>query len=237
MIQHIFFSVIKPPYIRMRRFLTYLLFERRYGVTTDESAGRVDLDDENKERNQYRATALTSLRRILRRNEVGPDDVFIDLGSGMGRVVLQAALGYPFRHVIGVELSHQLHEIAQANVERNRDRLTSRNVTLINSDVLDYQIPDDVTIAFLYNPFVGDTFRTVVDRLIASVDRNPRSLRIIYGNPVEEEALLATGRVAPIRTLRGWRPTQEWSISNSFRMYRILPADVAGPRHASSGQP
>jgi hypothetical protein len=223
LIQRIFRSAIRPPYIRVRRFFVHLLFERRYGVRTEGVVSRADLDD-GEENNQYRPSGISSLRRILPRHEVGPSDVFIDFGSGMGRVVLQAALHYPFRRVIGVELAGRLHETALANVERNRDRLACPDVRLVNANVLAYQIPDDVTIAFLYNPFVGDVFRTVVDRLIASVDRKPRSLRIIYGNPVEEDALLATGRVEVIRTLRGWRPTAEWSASNSFRMYRILPA-------------
>ena len=55
---------------------------------------------------------------------------------------------------------------------------------------MDYEVPDDVTVAFFDNPFVGRIFATVVDRLIASVDQAPRRLRIIYFNPVEHERVM-----------------------------------------------
>ena len=51
--------------------------------------------------------------------EIRPDDVFIDLGSGMGRMVLEAAR-YPFKRVIGVELVEQLHDLARANLASTR---------------------------------------------------------------------------------------------------------------------
>jgi hypothetical protein len=41
-----------------------------------------------------------------------------------------------------------------------------------------------VSVVFFANPFSGRIFATVVDRLLASVDRTPRLLTIIYFNPV-----------------------------------------------------
>lgn len=224
MLGQIFTTVVKPPYVLLRKAITDTLFERRYGVLTSGELSPAQLGFEGEDRNRYLPAGLTSLRRILRRSEVGPHDVFIDFGSGMGRVVLQAALTYPFRRVIGVELSTELHDIAQANVDRNRDRLRVRDVTLVNADALDYTVPDDLTVAFFYNPFGGEIFRNVIERLLESVDRCPRELKIIYGNPVEEAMLLGTGRIEQIRALSGLRPTKEWSTSNAFRMYRVLAA-------------
>ena len=86
-----------------------------------------------------------TLPRILPRNEVGPDDVLIDFGSGMGRVVVLAAKRYPFRRIIGVEISQQMHEIARRNVERNRRHMRCTEIELVNADVIDYTVPDDVT--------------------------------------------------------------------------------------------
>jgi predicted RNA methylase len=160
-----------------------------------------------------------TLRRILPRREVTEEDVFVDLGSGKGRVVLQAALHYPFRRVHGVELSGHLHEIAQRNLALTRHLLSGRDVQLVRADATEFPVPDDVTVVFLYNPFTGEAFATVVRRLLESLDRNPRTLRIVYGNPVEEARLLDTGRVRLVRTLRGLRPGREWSASNSFRLY------------------
>ena len=40
---------------------------------------------------------------------------FVDVGSGKGRALLLAS-DYPFREIIGIELSHELERIARANI-------------------------------------------------------------------------------------------------------------------------
>jgi tRNA1(Val) A37 N6-methylase TrmN6 len=89
-----------------------------------------------------------SLRRILPCSEVSPHDVFVDVGSGMGRVVLLAAMSYPFQRVLGVEISGRLHEVALRNLDMSNARLQCP-VDLIQADALDAELPDDVTVVFL----------------------------------------------------------------------------------------
>ena len=96
------------------------------------------------------------------------------------------------------------------------------------ADSLEWEIPDEVTVAFVYNPFVGDLFERLVERLLASVDRRPRRLRIVYRNPVEHERLMATGRFRVVRRVRGWRPTPDWSRSNSTYVYEVALGDGGG---------
>ncbi|MGH8573400.1 MAG: hypothetical protein ACREX8_12620 [Gammaproteobacteria bacterium] len=134
---------------------------------------------------------------------------------------MQAAR-YPFRKVIGVEISETLHGIARENIDRNRQRLRCPDIELVHADVQEYEIPDDVTVAFLYNPFQDEIFATLIERLLQTVERNPRPLRIIYANPVEERLLLSTGRLRHVRAAAGWRPNREWSRSNSIRMYETV---------------
>ncbi len=206
MIGYVFEKVVKPPYVKGRQFLANALFDRRYHVETGEEVSRAELGLPDPRSTRYAPAGVTRLRRILPPWEVSDEDVFIDFGSGKGRAVLQAALHYPFRRVYGVELSEPVFEIAQRNLDTCRDRLRCPDVRLIHGDAIDFEIPDDVTVAFFFNPFVGDLFETVVTRLLESVDRRPRRLRIVYGNPVEEAVLMKTGRVRLVRRLRGWRP-------------------------------
>lgn len=199
-----------------------LLFDRRFGAQTE---GRIELPElglSNLHRAEYQPSAWRTLPRVLRRSEVDEDDVFIDIGCGMGRIVLEAAMRYRMRRVIGVELSEELAAVAERNVERNRRRLRTKDVEIMASDVLDYEIPDDVTIVFLYNPFGGPVFEDFIDRLIASVDGAPRRVRIIYANPQSEHLLAATGRVRGIaygRSLLG-RPREG---NPSLRVYEVVP--------------
>jgi hypothetical protein len=45
----------------------------------------------------------------------------------------------------------------------------------------------------------------VIQRVIDSLDRNPRRLTVIYANPVMDERLRATGRFRLTHTLKGLR--------------------------------
>ncbi|MGW4662737.1 methyltransferase domain-containing protein [Streptosporangium sandarakinum] len=205
----------------LRRTAGRLLFERRYGVRTAEVVSLEEFGLARHDRVYYSAANWRTLRRALPRDEVGERDVFVDLGSGMGRMVLEAASRYRFGKVIGVELSEQLNDIARRNLATTRLRLRCRDVELVRSDALDYRIPDDVSVVFLNNPFRGETFETVIERLVASVDRNPRRVTVIYFNPTEEEFLLGTGRFRPLRTVAHGRGTRQEGPFGLTRVYAI----------------
>jgi len=182
-----------PVYRWIRRNVGVLLFDRWHGIRT---TGRVDLSEfglAEEERVYYIASKWGAPRRVLRGYAIEPDDVFIDLGSGMGRVVLEASR-FPFKRVIGVELAGELHDIAEANVRHARRRARCGEIELVNSDILEYDFPDDVTFVYMNNPFRGAIFKAAIDNVIRSLDRNPRTIHVIYTNPFEEPYLLGTGR-------------------------------------------
>jgi hypothetical protein len=117
---------------------------------------------------------------------------------------MPGALLYRFARVVGVELSPDLAAVARDNVERNRSRLRTFRVEIVVSDVLEYPIPDDVTIAFFHNPFTGPVFRHVISGLLASVNRSPRRVRIVYLVPAEEGMMLQTGRIRRVASGRSF---------------------------------
>ncbi len=236
LIPAVFNSALRPAWVFVRDRAGYLLFERRQGIST---GGRVDLEElglADRDRLYYKPSHWLTLRRVLRQRDVRKDDVFIDFGSGKGRVVLEAAARYPFKRVIGVELSEELNAVARRNLEKLSGRLICPDVQLVTSDALEYQVPDDVTIAYFYNPFTGATFASVMDRLVRSLDRNPRRVRIVYGNPVEHDTIMATGRARLVKKARGLRPTRDWSRSNATYVYDLLPlAETSGISTSAGG--
>jgi len=122
-------------------------------------------------------------------------DVFVDYGCGMGRAIILAARR-PFRGVIGVERSSELCAVARNNITRARRKLQCPNVQVVNSDAQDYLVPDDATVFFLFNPFGESTVRCVLQRILESLERNPRKLTIVYalpkccGDPLDEQPWL-----------------------------------------------
>jgi predicted RNA methylase len=171
------------------------LFERRIGV---HSWGDVYAYG-GSQPHLYRGSSWLVLREMFANLEVAEDDVFIDIGSGMGRVLFMAARR-PFRRVMGVELDEQLNEIARQNIERNRHRLQCQDVEIVTADVLDWEIPDDVTIAYIYRPFRTEVFEHILDRLLESIDRRPRQVRFIYNYcPAPDyRYIMATGRATGV---------------------------------------
>ncbi len=184
----------------LRRRATRTIFGR--GSDTESDGAWIEVEHYHPERAHYQPSGWTWLRRALGRRGVGPGEVFADLGSGKGRVVLQAARTYPFERVIGVEISEPLTAIARENLERERESLRCRNVELVTADAVDWQVPDDLTIAYFYYPFTGAVFERVVAGLVDSLERAPRRMRIVYACPALPEAIEASGRFRLMRTRR-----------------------------------
>lgn len=216
-------------YLLTRRGLGRALIERRLGI---ETGGYADLDAlgvAGPGRRRYEPSKWLDLRRALGRDDVGPDDVFLDIGSGKGRVVLQAA-GYRFRRVIGVELSPTLAAVAAANVQARRSALRCKEIELVTADVAVYRIPDDVTVVYHYNSIGGEAFAAVVDRIAESLERRPRELRFIYNTALEEATLLRGGRFRLVRVVPGLRPGRTWSQKMAIRIYSNAPSGTPAAR-------
>ncbi len=203
---------------RTRRLADRLVIDRRLGIAT---AGRIPLGQlglGHPERVSYEPSPWRTLRLVLDTHEVGPEDVFIDVGAGKGRVLLEAAVHYDFGRVIGLELSPGLAQTARANISATPE-VRCDAIEIIVGDATQYTLPDDVTVIFLYNPFRGAIFKRFLAAILASLERRPRPLRVVYRTPLEHEQLLETGRFRLVREHRPARPTASMRETGSVRLY------------------
>jgi SAM-dependent methyltransferase len=138
----------------------------------------------------YTPTPYADIFRLLRMVKLGPDDVFVDLGGGLGRAVFAASwLGA--KRAIGVEIVEALCDRARQNVRGSR--LSDRDIQFICANALDYQ-HRDTTVLFMFHPFGEQTMRLVLRNIgDAIADRAAQRLRIIYINPVFDDALEQSG--------------------------------------------
>jgi SAM-dependent methyltransferase len=132
----------------------------------------------------YVASQAELVDELLRKLPIRHEEfVFVDLGSGKGRVLLIAS-HFPFQKVVGVELSGELHGIAVQNIGRQRDDARRcLDVTSTCGDAADYEFPDAPTVLYLYRPFLESVLATVLVRLRASVKDRPRPVYLVYNNP------------------------------------------------------
>jgi SAM-dependent methyltransferase len=201
-----------------RRAFEWLVYERRFGLATMASRSTSALARQA-DHVPYHPSRWWVLKGVLDAEPVGSDDVFLDVGAGLGRVVIQAAQ-WPFRRVIGIEISPDLSAAARSNVERMQGRLQCRNIEMVTADATTYNIPDDVSVVYLCNPFIGSSFQAVLQNLHASLSRNPRRIRIVYTNPVEHDHLISSGAELERRVKR-WRPSREWALREETRVYSL----------------
>jgi hypothetical protein len=180
-------------------------FDRRLGVDTCGAVQADELDfgqGLRRHASGYEPTAPAVFHRILRNVPVRPERcVFVDMGSGKGAVLLYA-LDYPFRRILGVELSPQLHAIAQRNLEHVQGRRSRPLVGAASGDgvvtgsdevlqsgmrarslcmsAADFIFPPEPTLVFLGNPFKGQLLDTVVGNLGRSLQQHPREVLVVY---------------------------------------------------------
>jgi len=158
--------------------------EHRLGIKTDTLITGASLGYANAESRDYVPTNYWNLRRAFRLlTDIGSDDVFLDFGSGLGRVVIFAASFHKFRRVVGIEVSEHLNAVARRNVERALPRLRCQQIEIHTADVTRYVVPDDATVLYFFNPFVGELLESSFAAIKASIRRNPRSVRLLCVYP------------------------------------------------------
>lgn len=213
-----------------------LLFDRRYRVETTPHVYLEDLGVPPDERVWHDPSDWMAVRRALADLHVTRDDVFVDYGSGLGRGVLVAAT-LPFRRVIGLEISAELTARARVNLQHSRGRVRAAEVELVTADALEWPVPRDLTVAYLYCPFTGAVFDGVMQKLFESVDLNPRPLRIVYNYPLEHSRLLHTGRVRVLRVRSALWTTRSVTGPDVIVTYLVLPQDATAAAELASRFP
>jgi SAM-dependent methyltransferase len=171
-------------------------FDRQYGVDTSELIAAEDLSS-GKEKDLYNAgyfgVAPSVLRQILDRLQLDFEEyTFIDLGSGKGRALLIAS-EYPFRAIVGVELSPKLHAIAVDNIARCRGLAQRcRDVRSIEGDATEFVFPSGPLVIYLWNPFEAPVFGNVLVNLEGALRREQRPVFLVYVQPDLESMLEGT---------------------------------------------
>lgn len=119
------------------------------------------------------------LRQILGYLRLGPTDIVVDVGCGLGRVVCVTSR-LRVRKVIGIEHDPDLAMLAERNV-RSLRRQTSP-ASIVHADAAHCDLGGG-TVFVLFNPFGHATMRAFLENLGRDLERDPRPIRIAYVNP------------------------------------------------------
>lgn len=118
----------------------------------------------------YGELTVRGVREVQKLFLPTPNDCFVDLGSGAGRCVLQAALEWPCRSAIGVELSESRHLVGISALARAPPELRARAV-LLQEDMLTCRKLEEATIVYCASLLFDDAFMARLASRLASLPR------------------------------------------------------------------
>jgi SAM-dependent methyltransferase len=108
---------------------------------------------------------------------------FVALGCGKGRPLL-VATEFPFKEIVGVELSSAFVQIARTNAERIANYHSGRTRVRIEvGDATEYPIPTGDVVLFMYNPFDEAMIGKMAARVEAALALESRRVFVVYINP------------------------------------------------------
>ena len=158
---------------------------------------------------RYEPANYEALQIIQAKLHMRPDDVFWDIGCGMGRVVCHFARA-DIAKSVGIEFDPLLSAAAIANAERLRGRKAEIEIRTGDAAVQDYS---GGTVFFLYNPFSAEVLEPVLRRIEEA--RAGGLATVCYANPVAAACVDAAPWLKAIETftapyLGGLMPVRIW---------------------------
>ncbi len=140
----------------------------------------------------YMPAPYDLLEEVFEKISIGTFKHMIDIGSGKGRAMCVAA-AYGAKKITGIDFSKELCKAATKNLELYRQRFPDLVCQVLNNDAFYYDIPPDADCIFMFNPFDEVIMSGVIENIIISLEQNPRSMTVIYFNPLEKQLFTAAG--------------------------------------------
>ncbi len=209
-----------------KRFIDYRdsdEFDRQHGIETTKRVHLTDLEIESPNwiyADGYWPTPPEIFRDALSGLTSKPEDlIFIDFGSGKGRVLLMAS-EYPFRKIVGVEFAQELHAVAEQNIRSYRSATQKcQDVTSVHADFTQFSIPSDPLFVFLYNPSSQEITKELARNIARSVQEHPRELWVLYVTPTYD--VFESGDPLALRKIKS---------TAKYALYTNLPVTSAVTR-------
>lgn len=185
-------------------------WDRRLGVSTFGYHPGSGAPDEREWYMHYTPSPYRDIFDVLAMARLCNEDVFTDLGCGLGRAVFAASFSGA-RRAEGVELVPFLAQRAEQN--RRSRRLAEKDIAFFERNALDHDL-SATTLLYTFHSFGPRIMAEVLDK--ARHDRRRanmrKRLRIAYMNPVCEEVLRDSGWLRPVGALP---PKRQW-LSNAL---------------------
>jgi SAM-dependent methyltransferase len=174
-------------------------FDARLGIDTEAWVHWPDLDPGIPDRRaavRYQPSSIAEFKLLMGKLPIDQSDfVFVDYGSGKGRVLFLAA-EYPFKRIVGVEFSERLDAIARRNIEvLGTD---GRQIETRLMDAAEFEPPLEPLVLYFFNAFGGPVLRQVLERVRASLELRARPVYVVLVGRPELATVVEEAGFAPL---------------------------------------
>jgi SAM-dependent methyltransferase len=201
--------------------------DRRLGIDTAgmHSPAELSLKDENAAHAvEYFATPTWIFQRLVNSLPIDPwHFVFVDYGCGKGRALALAA-ERPFLRVEGVELSEDLHRVAESNIAKARRSGALRAPVVVHHrDATEYELPREPLVIYLFNPFGKPVIAHVLDKIESSLRHAPRDAYVVYVNTVHRDCFARRSFLQELPRSPWTRRMEQLMMRSPSAIYRARP--------------
>ena len=124
------------------------------------------------------------MERLADSGYLDESDCLLDYGCGKGRVpiYLYECVGCK---TIGIEIENEFYEDALGNVNAYMERYQKDPdaIHIFHTKAQTFEVPDEVTACFFFNPFSSDILKNVVPQILESAKQSPRRIYIFLFYP------------------------------------------------------
>lgn len=156
-------------------------FDKLFSIETD-NLGEYTI--KNEQYYPYEATPYPHLNTLFDAFEIHPYDHLVDIGSGKGRLLFYAH--YHFNcYVTGIELDKHLYQLAIKNKTKYFKTFPrkKRSIKIIHNQAENYTIEKRDNIFYFFNPFSLNIFKNIIENIIYSAQKFPRTIKLILYYP------------------------------------------------------
>lgn len=169
--------------------------ERKYGIHTTGSdelkkiaASGIDISHAT----VYMPASYLLLEEVFTQLPANQRSHFLDIGCGKGRALCVAAHN-GFGRVTGIDFSRQFCIDSEENLQLTKRKFPSLTFSTITNNAAEVEIPSDVDCIFLFNPFDEIIMKRVTKNIQQSYNKKPRTIHIIYLNPLYKKEFTGIG--------------------------------------------
>lgn len=117
---------------------------------------------------------------------------FLDAGCGKGRALVMAAHA-GFARLYGFDIAPEMVAASQQQWQAVKHRYPQAHCRMWQQNAATVHVPDDVGTIFLFNPFDNEVMEPFAAQVMASLQRQPRRLYLLYANPQHKMCWLQLG--------------------------------------------